>query len=131
MTTSHRLPLRVLHVFLRVLGVFCRCGVSSVSTLILPCTLVTWPLAHEQQLLPQDWRIRYLPSSSLRQMSMTQRRMPQAFSMLRLIWLANSLGLNCCVPRTTWRAESLAWYRDTLRYSDPASMAQQVQRASL
>lgn len=58
-------------------------------------------------------RIRYLPSSSLRQMSMTQRRIPQAFSMLRLIWLANSLGLNCWVPRMTWRAESFTWYRDT------------------
>ena len=58
-------------------------------------------------------RIRYLPSSSLRQISMTQRRIPQAFSMLRLIWLANSLGLNCWVPRMTWRAESFTWYRDT------------------
>lgn len=60
-----------------------------------------------------SFRIRYLPSSSLRQMSMTQRRIPQAFSMLRLIWLANSLGLNCWVPRMTWRAESFTWYRET------------------
>ena len=40
--------------------------------------------------------IRYLPSSSLRQRSMTALTMPQQFSMCRLICMAKSLGLHTC-----------------------------------
>ena len=47
------------------------------------------------------------------QISMMQRRMPQALSMLRLIWFANSIGLNCCVPRIMCLVESRTLTRDT------------------
>ena len=48
---------------------------------------------------------------------------PQALSMFRLICCPNSTGLNCWVPRMTWRELSLTLYRVTypnLRLSAPA-----------
>ena len=38
---------------------------------------------------------------------------PQALSMFRLIWVPNSAGLNCWVPRITWRELSFTLYRVT------------------
>lgn len=65
------------------------------------------------QTLFGSFMMRYLPSLSLKQMSIIHRSIPQALSMFRLIWLANSVGLNCCVPRITWLAVSFWWFRDT------------------
>uniref|UniRef100_A0A6B0UJI1 Putative secreted protein n=1 Tax=Ixodes ricinus TaxID=34613 RepID=A0A6B0UJI1_IXORI len=68
------------------------------------------------------------------QLSMMQRRMPQALSMFRLIWSANSLGLNCCVPRMACFDESRTCRRLTypnLIWSEPASRAWTVHLASL
>ena len=54
-----------------------------------------------------SFMMRYLPSSSFMHMSTMHRRMPQALSMLKLIWLAKSEGLNCSVPKITCLLESL------------------------
>ena len=72
--------------------------------------------------------MRYLPSSSFMQMSMTQRKMPQQLSMLSAICCANSPGLNCCMPRITWRVESLTVARDTYLSQDTGKLLAFVKR---
>ena len=58
-------------------------------------------------------RMRYFPSLSLKHLSMIQRSIPHALSMFRLIWAANSLGLNCWEPRITCLEESRGFTRET------------------
>lgn len=69
-----------------------------------------------------SFMMRYLPCFSFIQMSIMHLSTPQALSMFRLIWLANSLGLNCCVPSSTCLLVSRTFCRET--YLQPNIIAQ-------
>lgn len=60
-----------------------------------------------------SFRMRYFPSDNFMQVSIMQRSIPQALSILRAIWAANSFGRNCCVPRMACLEESRQFTRDT------------------
>lgn len=60
-----------------------------------------------------SFMMRYLPGGCSMHLSMMTLRMPQELSILRVMFLANSSGVNCCVPRMTCLVESRTWARLT------------------
>lgn len=67
-------------------------------------------------------RRRYFPGGCFMQWSMMHLRMPHALSRFRVILVANSVGLYCCVPRITWFALLKTFARDTYLQHTPTAL---------